>query len=165
MKLFLSLIFFISALIPVSSYGHGGVSNQSGDYIVFLNQQPLSPLVGEEVKFSFALKDKLFEALPGRVVEVDVIENKDEDPANDVKINSQEFVTDVNGSFAFAYTFPKESYYDVEISILDPAAEPTLVGFLVQTRKVQTDILVLSGLILVGLVAVSTLIFQKNKIK
>lgn len=131
---FLLAIVFLSAVSIVSA--HGGVEKVAGDYIVVLNQTPLSPLIGEEVKMNFVITDK---TMTKRISNLDVgfslVDTFTGDESRDKIILKKEFKTDANGSFDFAYTFDKENYFDSDLSFKDDKGEVQSTGFLVQPRK------------------------------
>jgi hypothetical protein len=134
-------LYFVWLLVlvamPAILSAHGGVSNQSGNIVIFLTQQPLSPLINEEVKMTFSVKNKDFTAIAGAQVGVRLIETNN-DPSLDNVIVTENITTDVNGNFDFTYKFDKEGYYDVELSVPDPSTgELAVIGFLVQPRQVQ----------------------------
>jgi len=133
-KIFIAAaIFLTSAMVALA---HGGSSKNVGNAIVFLNQSPISPFVGEPVKMSFALTDNNYRALANLPVTLSLIDTYYGDATKDKTILRQSLTTDANGDFEFDYTFPKENYFDVEISFGDPKnGQNDLTGFLVQPRR------------------------------
>jgi hypothetical protein len=132
MKKFLILLV---SLIPVFTQAHGGVTKNAGSTIVYLNQSPLSPKAGERVTFAFGMTDTKLQTIQNLVVELDLVDTFVGDASRDEKILSQNYKTDVNGTFVFEYTFPKEDYYDIELKFTDPASKQIeTTGFLVQVR-------------------------------
>lgn len=133
-RLYFAALFLI-ALTPYQALAHGSVSNQAGNAVVFLTQQPLSPLVGEEVRMTFSVRNKELRAIPQTDVVLKLVKTGDE-PSQDEIVLTETKTSDVNGSFDFYYKFPEEDYYDVELSLQDPiTSESIAVGFLVQTRN------------------------------
>ncbi len=128
---------FLSLLLVSWSpaLAHGGVSKNIGHAVVYLNQEPLSPLVGERVKFSFALQDTKGAALVNLPVQLTLTDTYYGDESKDKVILTQPVISDVNGDFEFAYTFTKQNYFDLDLDFADPITKATLnTGFLVQPR-------------------------------
>jgi hypothetical protein len=132
------LLVAIAALLlaPIFTLAHGGVSNQSGNVVVFLVQQPISPLIGEKVAMTFSIKDKDLNAITGIVATLKLVQTDSADPSKDKELLVEQKAVDVNGNFSFDHTFNNVGYYDVEITLPDPVTkEPVSVGFLVQPRS------------------------------
>src|SRR5438128_1364387 len=55
--LFVIYLFVYLVYLPGNALAHGGVEKSAGDVLVTLFQIPLSPLVGENVTFSYILTD------------------------------------------------------------------------------------------------------------
>jgi hypothetical protein len=124
--------------VPVSAWAHGGVEKTVGTVRIYLNQAPLSPLVGEEVSMSFVFapaSDSLAR-LADIGVEISVIRTTFDRPEEDEVISTQKFATDANGGIDFRHVFPTADYYDVELKFTDPVtAQEAVDGFLVQPRQ------------------------------
>ncbi len=122
--------------LPAVIFAHGGVSKNVNNAIVFLNQNPLSPLVGEEVVFTFSITDKNFQPLRNLQVQVKMIDTFFDDPFQDRIAFEETYTTDANGAFEFKYTFEKENYFDADLVFADPVSgQENSTGFLVQTRE------------------------------
>lgn len=135
-KILIATFLFAAA----NAYAHGGVSQNVGDAIVFLNQTPLSPLVGENVNLSFSITDSEFAPLANREISVAVIKSVLNHPEQDQQITKQIIKTDANGSFDFSYKFETSDYYDVELTFADPkTAGDDTTGFLIQPRDVAVQ--------------------------
>lgn len=133
-RLYIGLLFLL-LVVPSQLLAHGGVSNQAGNVVVFLNQQPLSPLVGEEVHMTFSVKNKELQTIPKVNVVLKLIQTGN-DPSQDQIIFTENKSADVNGNFDFTYKFTEEDYYDVEVALQDPVTnELVVIGFLVQPRS------------------------------
>src|SRR6478609_2911605 len=78
-----SFFFFSAFLRPGLVFAHGGFVQVVGNTIVVLNQNPISPLVGENVDMNFALVDKNFKPLPNLKVRLDLIETAFNNAAQD----------------------------------------------------------------------------------
>lgn len=167
MKKLSAILFFTILLVPVVLSAHGGVSNQAGNVVIFLNQQPLSPLVNEEVRMTFSVKDKNFAALAGVKVSLRLIETNT-DPALDQTILTETKAADVNGNFDFSYKFSKQGYYDVELTVTDPVTqEPAVIGFLIQPRQAELPWarIVIAILIIFGVTSTYTFIKLKKPVQ
>jgi hypothetical protein len=167
MKKLLSVLFLVLLSLPGMLLAHGGVSNQSGDVIVFLTQQPLSPLLNEDVRMTFAVKTLDLVVMPGVNVNLRLIETNS-DSAQDKTIASETKTADVNGNFDFTYKFTKEGYYDIELVVPDPVTgEPAVMGFLVQPRQAVLPWLriVIAILVIFGVTTTYTFIKTKKPIQ
>ncbi|HYV33346.1 MAG TPA: hypothetical protein VE973_00660 [Candidatus Limnocylindria bacterium] len=137
-------IFFIISLIilvtPMLALAHGGVSQNIGNVIVYLNQSPISPLVGEKVDMNFVVRDISNQPLSKLDVKLTLIDTFYGDESKDKEILQQNFKTDNNGAFDFSYTFNKENYFDVDLDFVDPITHKSEnTGFLVQPRAAKTE--------------------------
>jgi hypothetical protein len=121
---------------PSIALAHGGVSKDVGSATVYLKQSPLSPLVGEEVKFFFALaKTEGNAALRNLPIKLTLIDTYAGDESRDKTLLTKKIVTDVNGDFDFSFTFNEENYFDIDLSFADPVTgQEETTGFLVQPR-------------------------------
>ena len=121
---------------PISAFAHGGVEKVVGDTIVFLNQTPLSPFVGEQVHLPFVFtNDKTDAPLSNLPVEVTVTDTFLGDESKDKIIYSSQGKTDVNGVLDFSYTFSRENYFDIDLHFADASGMQQETGFLVQARE------------------------------
>jgi len=138
-----SRIFFLILLlsIPSFTFAHGGVEKLIGTTIVFLNQTPLSPLVGEKVHLPFVFTDeKTHTPLKNLPVKVTVTDTFPGDESKDVVIYKTTMTTDVNGLLDFSYTFQKENYFDIDLDFKDAAGISQETGFLVQARAKESGL-------------------------
>ena len=133
-------------LFPLHVFAHGGVEKQAGNILVTLFQTPLSPLVGEDVAFSFTLttpdKNKRLVHKQARLVVTQTAYNN---PSKDKIVYSKEVSSDVNGIINFSYAFPTTDYYDIDVQFGKPDDEANTTGFLVQPRqnlKFQDEMLI-----------------------
>lgn len=150
---------------------HGGVEKSRGNTIVYLSQEPLSPLVGEEVMMTFVLgRPTGTDRLRDLEVELTVIDTFPDDATKDQVILKETKRTDANGAIEFAYTFTKENFFDVELNYKDPSNnQEEEVGFLVQTRsqppvpsRTKELMLFLAGGIVLGFVLTKALSKSKT---
>ena len=131
------LFLFILALSPLYLSAHGGVEKSVGNVTVFLSQDPISPLAGEEVKmtFIFANKQNALERYSGLEVNLTLIDTFFGNASLDKVILERTLVTNSNGAIEFSYTFNKENFFDVDMVFTDPSTGlEENVGFLVQPR-------------------------------
>lgn len=139
--------FIIAALafsIPFFAGAHGGVSKNIGNAIVFLNQSPLSPLVGEKVDFNFVLTDPKIVPLANTNASLTLTDTFFGDESKDKIILTKNFTTDNNGDFTFSHTFNKENYFDIDLDFKDPiTGQNDSTGFLVQIRNGPNKLAVL----------------------
>lgn len=139
MKSYIYIFMAILLLTPLRVLAHGGTEKSSGNTIVFLTQNPISPLIGEQVRmnFVFAPKDNILERrrnLPVTLVLKDTFYG---DETKDEVLLTREFKTDANGSFNFDYTYGAEGYFDIELQFLESEnGSPQKIGFLVQPRHI-----------------------------
>lgn len=136
----ISLILTILLIIfsPMFAMAHGGVQKQAGNTTVYLSQNPISPLVGEEVSMTFVLKQGLNEPLTNLNVTLSVVDTFYGDATKDKTVLVEQKETDANGAFEFSYTFDKENYFDIDIKFNDPkTGEPQETGFLIQPRTTE----------------------------
>ncbi len=132
-KLFL---LFTGLAIPALTYGHGGVQKQAGNTTIYISQNPISPLVGEEIEITFVLKQGLNEPLVNADVELALIDTFYGDESRDKVILTQQKKTDANEAFEFSYRFNKESYFDVDLKFKDlKTGEIQQTGYLIQPRN------------------------------
>ena len=129
--------FLLLALFPLYLSAHGGVERSVGNVTVFLSQDPISPLVGEEVRmtFVFANKQNVLERYSNLEVKLTLIDTFFGNANLDKIILEKAFITNANGGIEFSYTFNKENFFDVDMSFTDPSTGlEENVGFLVQPR-------------------------------
>lgn len=126
----------IAALVvPVSVFAHAGVMKTSGGTDVVLYQTPISPFVGENVRLTFILtKHDSNDQRRDFPVTFRLIDTYPGDESKDKVILEKQLRTDVNGSFQYAYAFPRENYFDVELDYAGDDGSPQTVGFLIQAR-------------------------------
>src|SRR5260221_1431830 len=126
-KIIFLVLFFTPLQRAVSA--NGGYEKRAGDITVYINQSPISPLVGENVKMNFVFKEEgKIQALSDFNVDLSVIDTYYGDQRKDRVIFKKSFVTDVNGSYDFDYTFHKENFFDIEFSFKDPAGNIQSTG-------------------------------------
>jgi len=108
----LTLLFLCGVVFPTKINAHGGVQKLGGSTVVTIRQTPLSPLVGEKVKFTFVVSDPNF--IPDRNLRVtlslwkiEIVEGK----AKEIKILERPYLTSANGAFDFEYTFAEEKEF------------------------------------------------------
>lgn len=122
-------------LLPMLVVAHGGVEKTSGKTSVYITQSPISPLVDEEVHFTFVLKQGVNAPLRNLPVKLTLIDTYYGDESKDTVILTETKQTDANGAFQYSYTFNKENYFDIDLSFIDPTDNTEQeVGFLVQPR-------------------------------
>ncbi len=129
--------FTLLLLVPASIYAHGGAAQIAGNTVVSIKQNPLSPLIGEEVSVSFVLRDRqdVSKPLPGIPVRIRLIDTFYGDESKDQIILTKNIKTDVNGAFDFSYTFNKQNYFDIDLTYDDPeTGEELETGYLVYPR-------------------------------
>lgn len=131
------LFLFILALSPLYLSAHGGVEKSVGNVTVFLSQDPISPLVGEEVRmtFVFANKQDVLERHPNLEVQLTLTDTFFGNASLDKIILEKTLTTNANGGIEFSYTFNKENFFDVDMVFTDPSTGlEENIGFLVQPR-------------------------------
>ncbi len=120
---------------PLLSQAHGGVSQTVGNVVVHLNQTPISPLLGEEVTMNFSIRNLQNKPIPNLPIELNLTDTFYGDATKDKLILTKNFTTDVNGDFAFTYSYNKENYFDIDLNFQDPdTKQDEETGFLVQPR-------------------------------
>ena len=145
---------------------HGGMQQSTASTVVTYFQEPLSVTVDEPVTMTFIIRDKAGEPIPKLDVTAVVNESSDENASNDQTFDRRGLKTDENGAMTFTKTFPRPSFFDVELTFTPPGAETEeTVGFLLQptTPKQDYRIATLAGAI--GLVVgafISWLIARRN---
>lgn len=146
---FCCLAMLAGSLQPV--HAHAGVTKTAGNVDVFLKQSPLSPFVGEKVAMTFILfHHDSTDQWRYQDVTLRLIDTFYGDESRDTTLLEQQYKTDANGVITFEYTFPKENYFDVELSFVDSAGTLQAVGFLVQPRMQRVSVQYTPG-ILAGL--------------
>ena len=135
--LLINFVIFLG-LMPLQSEAHGGVQKSTGNIVVYISQSPISPLVGEKVKFTFVIKRKdELQGLQNFRVNLTMIDTFYGDETKDKIILSTEKKTDANGAFQFDYVFNKENYFDIDLAFKDPiTGEQENTGFLIQPRNI-----------------------------
>lgn len=168
LSFFILILFFI---FPGTVVAHGGIEKNAGNTIVYINQIPISPLVGEKVKFTFQFRDPTVpksidlsrQNLTNIPVVISIIDTYYGDESKDKTIFLKEFRTDENGNISLSYTFPKENYYDIEFSYKDHNGISQETGYLVQPRNVSRFNLLYIISLLVGGFLLGFLISVKLK--
>lgn len=166
MNRFLSISLFpLFLFFPFFSLAHGGVSKNVGSVVVYLNQTPISPLVGENVDMNFVIRDASNTPVSNLPVTLKLIDTFYGDQTRDKEILRQTITTDPNGSLDFTYTFKKQNYFDVELDFLDPQTHtPQNTGFLVQPRSAISYYWLVAAAI-AGLGAGALIVKLRNKQK
>ena len=145
-KIILSFILLILFVTQVSA--HGGFEKNANNTIVYITQEPISPLVGEKIDFTFQFrdptvvvkKDLSVQNLANIPVEVSLIDTYTGDESRDKTIYKKTLVTDENGNLSFSYTFTKENYFDIDLSYKDHNGKVQETGFLVQPRGPKKEV-------------------------
>lgn len=171
MKKFLILIAVFGSFAASSALAHGGVAKNIGNFVVYLNQNPLSPKVDEPIKFSFQIVDAAGDPLVNQPVRVNIVDTFFGDATQDKIIEIKNFSTDVNGAFEFDYSFGQENYFDLDLDFKDPATgEELSTGFLVQPIAIEMDfispqsLLILSAGMLLGVVLTQITSLKKTSV-
>lgn len=142
----LVLIFFVFNYPSV--FAHGGFEKRAGSVIVYVKQDPISPLVGEKVKLSLSFRDEGIsetgnlsaQNLTDWPVILSVVDTYYGDESKDEVIYNNKFQTDANGSFTFEYTFLKENYFDIDLDFKDSKGNNLETGFLIQPRDPEGNV-------------------------
>ncbi len=172
-----SAILFFLFILPNLVYAHGGFQKQAGSIIISIIQDPISPFVGDKVKFSFTAIDQAVQVkeslneqeLTNWPVQLTLIDSFYGDQSKDKVILRKDVTTDVNGDFSFEYTFPKEGYFDIEFTLKDSKGQVQNTGFLVQPRLPKDAVIkerVIAGYLILGFllgVATSILVIKFRK--
>lgn len=149
-KTFLAFIFFLLLttyyLLPV--YAHGGFEKNANNTVVYITQNPTSPLVGEKIDFTFQFrdptvvvaKDLSVQNLANIPVEITIVDTVHGDESKDKVISEKTYTTDENGNINLSYTFPKENYFDIEFEYKDHLGKIQQTGFLVQPRALKKEV-------------------------
>ena len=149
-------ILVLGMAMPAFVVAHGGFEKIVDDYIVSFTQDPLAPLVGENVTIYVQLMDKDFQPIKDTDVTLTITDTSTNDPASDVVIFNDRYRTNVNGAFNFNYRFNKENYFDVEVAFIDgKTGREEQTGYLLEPRTVPKQLLVVStlGALFAGLFA------------
>lgn len=121
--------------LPFLALAHGGVSKNVGSVVVYLDQSPISPLVGENVDMTFVIRDSQNQAVANWPVTLTLTDTAYNDPAHDKQILTKSYTTDANGGLDFNYRFYKQNFFDLDLDFKDPKDGNALnTGFLVQPR-------------------------------
>ncbi len=132
-KMFLITIIILFPSLVASA--HGGVEKTVGSTKVILDQDPLSPLVGEKVQTTFVFLDtKTNQPLSNLDLQAHLIDTFYSDASKDKEIFSKDLKTDANGSASLEYTFQKANYFDFDLDFKDSQGEQE-TGFLLQVRN------------------------------
>lgn len=135
---YLKILFaaLIMLCIPSLSNAHGGFEKRAGDTVVYITQSPISPYVGEEVHMNMVFQQyNSLDRWKNLDVQIKLIDSYYGDESKDKVILTTSEATDVNGSLNFSYTFPKENYFDVDVSFTNPqTGKREETGFLIQPR-------------------------------
>jgi hypothetical protein len=136
MKRFILFLVILFILSPLPIYAHGGVEKTATDATVTLFQDPISPLVGEKVNFTFIVnKAYTNDRLLNKSVRLEVIETTTGDASKDKVVYKKNIITDVNGIVSFSYVFSKTNFHDIELQFGKENDELDSAGFLVQPRE------------------------------
>lgn len=126
---------------------HAGVFKRSGNTLITIYQNPISPLVGEEVKFTFAITDLDYNRIENLDLKLTLIDTYYGGESKDRIILTKQFKTDANGVFEFKYTFneqnsfgEKENYFNIDLSFRDKDGKDQQIDFLVQPRDSNEQI-------------------------
>jgi hypothetical protein len=123
----LSIIFCLGAQHVLA---HAGVMKAAGDTDVVLYQMPISPLVGEAVEMTFVFtehdKNDQRRNFPVTLKLIDTFRG---DESKDTVLETKSLMTDVNGAITFTYVFPKENFFDIELSYADQNGKEQVIGF------------------------------------
>lgn len=118
----LSLLVAFTLLSPQQALSHSGIGQEVGKYHISFTQEPLSPLVGENVKVTIRVTDENDEPvsnLKGNLIikKTVIKQNVGKDAEQEQKeIYRKRETTDTDGNVGIAYTFNEQSLYDVEFS-------------------------------------------------
>lgn len=134
-----TILFFVLAIflfIPRIVSAHGGVEKTAGNVLVTLFQTPLSPLVGENVTFSYILTDlSKNHVLKNKYARLVITKTYTGDENKDKVVFTKMVRSDVNGTITFSYSFPTTNYYDIDLEFGKQNDETNTTGFLVQPRE------------------------------
>lgn len=119
---------------PAVAAAHGGFEKIVDEYAVFVNQNPLSPLVGEEVTTYVQVMDRDIRPIPNLPVRLTITETAFNDPSGDKVVFAEDFTTNANGAFSFSQAYAKEGYFDVEIAFAASTGKKEQTGYLVMPR-------------------------------
>src|SRR5437016_2673281 len=143
--------------LPMVALAHGGFEKSAGNLTFFMIQNPVSPLVGEQVNINVVVAQKAdaLKRLVNTPVHLRLIDTYYGDESKDKVILTRDVTTDANGSFDFSYTFPKENYFDVELTVTDLiSGEEDTTGFLIQPRAAVINKIYSSSIIIILLVII-----------
>lgn len=123
--------------IPTIATAHGGFEKRAGDTVVYVTQSPISPYVGEQVTINMVFQQyNSLDRWKNLDVQIKLIDTYYGDESKDKVIFATAQTTDVNGSLNFSYAFPKENYFDVDLSFKNPiTGKQEETGFLIQPRN------------------------------
>lgn len=123
--------------IPTTAAAHGGFEKRAGDTVVYITQSPISPYIGEKVTINMVFQQyNSLDRWKNLDVQLKLIDTYYGDESKDRVVFTTTETTDVNGSLNFSYTFPKENYFDVDLSFTNPqTGKKEETGFLVQPRN------------------------------
>lgn len=129
------IIVFIALCAPAISSAHGGFEKGVDDFRIFVNQDPISPLVGESVTTYIQVMTQEIKPIPDLPVTITLIDTAFDDEPNDEVVYVKHYRTNINGSLNFDYTYDKENYFDIEVSFKDPqTGRDEQTGYLVLPR-------------------------------
>lgn len=136
------VITLVAIFLPKVVFAHGGFEKRAGSVVVYVKQQPLSPLVGEKVQLWLSFRDEgdtLAKNLNDQdlvkwPVQLSVIDTFYGDESKDTILYQKDFITDPNGGFSFEYTFTKENYFDIDLRLKDKKGMSQQTGFLIFPR-------------------------------
>ncbi len=137
---FIFLVLYIFWPVPVSA--HGGFMKEAGPIKVYVKQIPVSPLVGETVKFNVSFRDTSLpqngnlnrQDMAYKPVSVTVTDTAYGDESKDKIIFKSSMLTDSASTIEFKRIFNKENYFDIDFQIKDSKGDVQSTGFLVLPR-------------------------------
>jgi hypothetical protein len=115
-----SFLVAFTLLYPQQVLSHSGIGQEVGNYHISFTQEPLSPLIGENVKVTVRVtdeNDKPVSNLKGNVIIKKTVIKRyvGKDAEQEQKeIYKKPGITDTDGSVGIAYTFNEQSLYDIE---------------------------------------------------
>lgn len=173
----LAFLTFFFSYNPVLA--HGGFEKRTGNVIVYVKQNPISPLVGEKVKLSLSFRDEGIPETGNLSVQnlvdwpilLSVVDTFSGDESKDKIIYQKQYTTDANGALSFEYTFLKENYFDIDLDFKDSKGNDLETGFLIQPRTPKdiiinssVDLKYVLGSYIIGVITILSIVkFKKIK--
>lgn len=141
--IFYSTFFLCLTVFTPFAFAHGGFEKKAGNVVVYINQRPVSPLVGETVSVFLTFRDESKpiktsindQELSRFPFVISVIDTYYGDAKKDKIIYQTNGKTDENGDYSFSYTFHKENYFDLHLRFIGPEGKLEETGFLIQPRS------------------------------